>query len=524
MGVPSFRIDVDGIGDADGDAARFVDVGEFYTAEIGSQVQAALDALQERGMGQRFVLVGLCSGAYWAFHQAALDGRVTAAFILNARALIWDPELETRRAARGIEAVLKATSWGRILRGEVAASRVRAVGAALARGFVRTVIRAPIRLIRLIRYRQAGDPIDAVLDRLLETDTRVLLAFSGDEPLAAELKDDGLLGRLDRWPNVSLRDLPGRDHTVRTIVAQTAVHDLIDEELKTELARDIGSGSEREPSRTATWSARPDSHRDDAQSRANKKLWVGTDQVKAYATRELRPVEVMLLVRYRDELSGRVLELGCGAGRLTGYLSELASAAYGIDISPRMVAYCRERYPLATFNVGDLRDVGALEIGTFDVIFASYNVIDVVGHAERGVVLDGIARALRPGGLLIVSSHNRATAPRRRLRDALSNRSAMGVAAAFVEFPRWVINRRRLMPFERNEADYAILNDVSQDFSALHYYITRDGQERQLTEHGFEFVECLDLDGHLVAAGEMARGSTELHYVARTATNGPART
>lgn len=255
-------------------------------------------------------------------------------------------------------------------------------------------------------------------------------------------------------------------------------------------------------------------HPVDAQSRANDKLWLEADLVKAYATRVLRPAEVMLLVRYREALSGRVLELGCGAGRLTGYLSEIASSTVGLDISPAMVAYCRRHYPRATFDEGDLRDVGELEPASFDVIVASYNVIDVLGDGERARVLDGIHHVLRPGGLLIMSSHNRAHA-KRRVRDAFDHRGTIGLALAVLELPRWLINRRRLLPFERNETGYAILNDVSQHFGALHYYITRDAQARQLTDHGFELIECLDLDGRRVEAGQAARYCSELHYVAR---------
>jgi SAM-dependent methyltransferase len=256
-------------------------------------------------------------------------------------------------------------------------------------------------------------------------------------------------------------------------------------------------------------------HPEDAQSRANDELWARPDLVKAYATRVLRPVEVTLLVHYREALSGRVLELGCGAGRLTGYLSEIASSTHGLDISPAMVAYCRRRYPRATFGVGDLRDVSAFKPGSFDVIVASYNVIDVLGDAERAGVLEGIHRVLRPGGLLIMSSHNRANAPRRRLRDALAARNTVGLAVSLFELPRWLVNRRRLRRFERNEPGYAILNDVSQDFAALHYYITRDAQARQLKDHAIELIECLDLEGRRVEAGEAARQTSELHYVAR---------
>jgi len=166
---------------------------------------------------------------------------------------------------------------------------------------------------------------------------------------------------------------------------------------------------------------------DDARRRANEALWRRTDLVQAYATRTLRPVEVMLLVRYRESLSGRVLELGCGAGRLTGYLAELASTAHGIDISPAMVEHCRRAYPRAAFSERDLRDLSMFEAGSFDAIVASYNVIDVLDDEHRRGVLDGLHRLLVPDGLLIFSTHNRDyAAPRRATAVAWSQPTADG--------------------------------------------------------------------------------------------------
>ena len=53
-GVPSVRIDVEGIGDADGDAGMYVDVGRFYTPDRGSQIVTMLDALQGEGIRAPF--------------------------------------------------------------------------------------------------------------------------------------------------------------------------------------------------------------------------------------------------------------------------------------------------------------------------------------------------------------------------------------------------------------------------------------------------------------------------------------
>lgn len=236
--------------------------------------------------------------------------------------------------------------------------------------------------------------------------------------------------------------------------------------------------------------------------------------MSAYATRILRPVEVMLLVRHREALAGRVLELGSGAGRLTGYLIAIGGRVSGMDISPAMVTYCRGRYPEGTFNEGDLRAVTTIPSGPFDVVVAPFNVLDVLTDLERAAVLDRILDVLTDDGLLILSTHNRAYAA--HLADPLMLRGTpRHLVSTAIRLPRWRRNRKRVLPFQHVEANYAVLNDVSHDFKALHYYISRDAQEQQLNAHGFTLLECLDLDGQPVPAGTKASDCPELHYVAR---------
>ena len=84
-----------------------------------------------------------------------------------------------------------------------------------------------------------------------------------------------------------------------------------------------------------------------------------------------------------------------------------------------------------------------------------------------------------------------------------------------LRLPRSLPNHRRLSREQRIEADYAILNDEAHDYSLLHYYIARDGQDRQLAAHGFELLACVDLAANEVGPGEQAFGCHELHYAAR---------
>jgi SAM-dependent methyltransferase len=244
----------------------------------------------------------------------------------------------------------------------------------------------------------------------------------------------------------------------------------------------------------------------------------------------LKPAEVLVLVRYRDLFTRRVLEVGCGAGRILGYLVALGADAHGIDLSSDMVDYCRQAYPGAEVGVGDLGELGASTSGAYDVVLAADNVLDVFGDAERRRVLGDLRDLLAPSGLLVFSSHNLAhldpgrQAPAGKggrpspgaLARKLVDRPPARVLEGAVRLPRRRSNRRRLSALEYRGADHAVINDVAHDYGLLHYYIRRDDQGRQLAALGLELIESLELEGGSVAPGSDGAGSS-LYYVARLA-------
>jgi SAM-dependent methyltransferase len=264
----------------------------------------------------------------------------------------------------------------------------------------------------------------------------------------------------------------------------------------------------------------PAAREDESQAQSNATRWSKGDLVDLYASHRLRPVEAALIDRYRASLAGRVLELGCGAGRLTGHLSEISPHVHGIDLSPAMVAYCQQTYPRASFAVGDLRDLSGFQAGAYGAVVAPFNVLDVLGDAERRQVLSDIGRLMAKDGVLIMSSHNRHYAlhplTRMRIWVRLWLGSPRRPLTSLRNLPVRFANRRRLGKLQRFEDGYAIVNDEAHDFSVLHYYISRDAQERQLAEAGYRFLQCLDLDGREVRPGESAVHCSELHYVARS--------
>jgi alpha-beta hydrolase superfamily lysophospholipase len=229
-GVPVLRIDLEGLGDSDGDPSPYTDTGALYSLALVDHVIAAMDDLEDRGLPPTFLLAGLCAGAYWSFHAALRDPRVVAVFALNPRALIWDESLDEERDARKIGGVIRGSSWWQVLRGEVSAARMRAIaGAALVAPFRARKAAA----IRRTRRRE----VDRALTRMREAGKRLLLVFGGREPLHEELEREGRLSRLDRWPNMQLELLPGNDHSFRPIRSQQYVHAVLERALDRELER-----------------------------------------------------------------------------------------------------------------------------------------------------------------------------------------------------------------------------------------------------------------------------------------------
>jgi SAM-dependent methyltransferase len=257
----------------------------------------------------------------------------------------------------------------------------------------------------------------------------------------------------------------------------------------------------------------------------NNSVWAKGDYVSGYATQELRPPEVVFLLHYAELLSGRILEIGCGAGRITGYLGARGGGVLGLDISPAMIDYCRQHYSDITFEVGDVRELGRFADGSRDLIVAEFNILGVLDDLDRRRALRELNRILSPDGLLVFSAHNLAYLPRVAAPPRLVTRSRNPARAVWnlARLPRRMANHRHLKPLQRFESNYAIVNDEAHDFRLLHYYIGRDAQAEQLAETGFDLLECLDGSGRAVAAGSAADREPELHYAARRSASFPGQ-
>lgn len=98
----------------------------------------------------------------------------------------------------------------------------------------------------------------------------------------------------------------------------------------------------------------------------------------------------------------RILDLGCGTGWLTEELASFGEAV-GVELSERTVELARQRYPQAMFMAGDALKV-PLPAASFDVVVSQ----EVIAHVSDQVAyIDVVARALAPGGYLVLTTANK---------------------------------------------------------------------------------------------------------------------
>ncbi len=121
----------------------------------------------------------------------------------------------------------------------------------------------------------------------------------------------------------------------------------------------------------------------------------------------------------------RALDMGCGAGLLAEPLARLGAAVTAVDAAAESIAVARDhaaRRGLAIdYRVGGVEAVGGER---FDLV-ASLEVVEHVADARAFVA--GLAAAVAPGGLLVMSTPN---------RTWLSRAALVGAAEALGQIPR----------------------------------------------------------------------------------------
>lgn len=97
----------------------------------------------------------------------------------------------------------------------------------------------------------------------------------------------------------------------------------------------------------------------------------------------------------------RVLDAGCGPGRLAGALARRGHEVWGVDVDPVLVEAAEADHPGPTYRVADL---STLDLGTepFDLVVCAGNVMLFLAPDTERSVLERLHGHLRPGGRLVI--------------------------------------------------------------------------------------------------------------------------
>ncbi|MGY2001826.1 class I SAM-dependent methyltransferase [Blastococcus sp. SYSU DS1024] len=131
----------------------------------------------------------------------------------------------------------------------------------------------------------------------------------------------------------------------------------------------------------------------------------------------------------RPTTPGRALDLGCGRGLYTHELARRGWEAVGVDAVPRAVEAARRgAVPGARFVVGDVTDLPAADVGSFD-LFLDVGCFQGLGAAGRQAEGVGVSALANAGATLLVLAFGPT-----RMRSSVGGVTRAEVEAAF---PGW---------------------------------------------------------------------------------------
>jgi len=109
---------------------------------------------------------------------------------------------------------------------------------------------------------------------------------------------------------------------------------------------------------------------------------------------------------------GRLIDLGCGTGRLARHFGPRGFDYLGVDLSEAMLKKARANAAAAgvtpDFRVVNLVDLTGLPDESFDYAACLYSTLGMIrGDENRRAALAAAARVVKPGGTLVLHTHHR---------------------------------------------------------------------------------------------------------------------
>lgn len=103
-----------------------------------------------------------------------------------------------------------------------------------------------------------------------------------------------------------------------------------------------------------------------------------------------------------DFASAKIIDFGCGPGRMVARARKLFNRVDGIDISEYAIEYAREHFKDSKFYVSSGIDVGQTPENTYDIVFSTIAIQHIPCKTIRENIFQGIESILKPGGYMSI--------------------------------------------------------------------------------------------------------------------------
>ena len=233
-GYLAFRLDAGGLGESRV-ARPGVPENRIYTKDSVADVQHAMTLIGEMRGATRFILVGLCSGAYLAYHTAIVDPRVAGQALISPFAFEWEEgdsvSPTMRKPFRSTRFYVRALRdykvWLRALRGDVDLKNI--AGVLLERLSTRMDTVLPMASALLSAKTPPQNEVEQAFRALCKRGVESLMVLSvedgGVDMIAEYLGTDAR--RMRPYRNFKFQVLEGADHTFMTGASQAMLRELL---------------------------------------------------------------------------------------------------------------------------------------------------------------------------------------------------------------------------------------------------------------------------------------------------------
>ena len=223
--------------------------------------------------------------------------------------------------------------------------------------------------------------------------------------------------------------------------------------------------------------------------------WQGWDEYAPFYdwenARTLGRRDVPFWRRLARGVAGRVLELGCGTGRVSIPLARAGVPLVGIDRSQPMLARAQARRRRARLGInppcarGDIRALPFVS-STFAMVLAPYGVLQsLVRDRDLTQALESVARVLSPGGLLAIDLVPDVPNWREyRNQVRLRGRAGGGTRLTLIESVRQD-RRRHLTTFEQRYVERRDRRSMEHVFALTFRTLSVPQMTRRLARAGF---------------------------------------